>query len=68
MKRRQFTDRNLKALAGVFRTDTGDTFKPITDEEVAARAEAIFPQAKREEVTARLCEELEALFQKGAGE
>ena len=66
MKRRQFADRNLKALAGVFRTDTGDTFKPITDEEVAARAEAIFPQAKREEAKARLSAELEGIFQKGA--
>ena len=66
MKRRQFTDRNLKALAGVFRTDTGDAFKPITDEEVEAKAEAIFPQAKREEVVAKLSAELEEIFRKGA--
>jgi len=68
MKRRQFADRNLKALAGVFRTDTGDAFKPITDEEIAAKAEAIFPQAKREEMAAKLKAEVEALFRKGAAE
>ena len=66
MKRRQFADRNLKALAGVFHIDTGDAFKPITDEEVAAKAEAIFPQAKREEAKAKLSAELERLFRKGA--
>lgn len=68
MKQRQFTDDQLKALADVFHIDTGDAFKPITDEEIAAKAEAIFPQAKREEVVAKLNAEVEALFRKGAAE
>ena len=66
MKQRQFTDDQLKALAGVFHIDTGDAFKPITDEEIAAKAEAIFPRAKREEVVAKLSAELEEIFRKGA--
>ena len=66
MKQRQFTDDQLKALAGVFHIDAGDAFKPITDEEIAAKAEAIFPQAKREEVVAKLSAELEEIFRKGA--
>ena len=66
MKQRQFTDDQLKALAGVFHIDTGDAFKPITDEEIAAKAEAISPQAKREEIVAKFSAELEELFRKGA--
>ena len=66
MKKRQFTDSQLKALANVFHVDTGGAFEPITDEEAAAKAEAIFPQAKREEVVAKLSAELEEIFRKGA--
>ena len=66
MKQRQFTDNQLKALANVFHVDTGGAFEPITEEEVAAKAEAIFPQAKREEVVAKLSAELEEIFRKGA--
>ena len=66
MKQRQFTDSQLKALANVFHVDTGGAFEPITEEEVAAKAEAIFPQAKREEAKAKLNAELERLFRKGA--
>ena len=68
MKKRQFTDSQLKALASVFNVDTGGAFKPITDEEVTAKAEEIFPQAKREEAKAKLSAELERLFRKGATE
>ena len=64
--KRVFTDDQLKALADVFHIDTGGAFKPITDEEVAAKAEEIFPQAQREEMAEALKAEIEDTFRKGA--
>lgn len=64
--KRQFTDDQLKALADVFHIDTDGAFKPITDEEVAAKAEEVFPQAQREAMAATLKAEIESFFRKGA--
>ena len=62
MKERQFTDEQLKVLAGVFHVDTGDAFKEPTEEELAAKVEEVFPKAERDEIAAKLSKQLEEYF------
>ena len=60
--KRQFTDEQLEILARIFKIDTGDAFRPITDEEITAKTEAIFPKAQRDEIKERLASALDEIF------
>lgn len=61
-RKRQYTDEQLEVLAHIFKIDTGNTFRPITDEEIKAKAEAIFPKAQRDEIKERLASALDEIF------
>lgn len=59
MKRRRYTDEQLKALAAVFDIDTGGAFDPITDEYIAAKTKEIFTDDWRDALAQRLTATLE---------
>ena len=61
MRRRQYTDKQLKALAAVFDIDTGGAFDPITDEYIAEKAKEIFSDDWRDALAKRLTATLEEM-------